>query len=349
MSTKPKSPERGGKDKTGGYLQPALAQVNIGRNFDRGDRTHYTPWLVIRYANGDVGDRSLPGGTVFWESPDVWVESSLGTNQPVAGQPNTVFCNITNFGLEDATGVVVSFWWANPSLAITEANAHQINTQSPAVTVPAQSSVVVQCPDPWIPVMENGGHECLLAEAYIPVFDDITAPLDPVDDRHVGQKNEQVVTVAAGQAMKWDFEAVNIIGLAQALTFEIQPLRLRRLPALLTQRSLPRMGALTPPTAALPVTMKLHEEGAFVGPSVQFARRLLSTTLRELDGDARYCRAPVQVTHTAQFQPWELRRLEVGARIPAGARPGETYAFRVVQRMGDIVCGGCTVYAVVTH
>jgi len=349
MGTKLKTPERGGKDGAGGFLQPALPRLNMGRNDERGDGKHYTPWLVIRAAEGDVGDRALPSGAVFWESPDVWVESSLGVNQPVAGQPNTVFCRITNLGMEDATGVVTSFWWANPSLAITEANAHQINTQTPAVTVPAQSSVVVQCPDPWVPVMENGGHECLLAEAYIPVFDDITAPLDPVDDRHVGQKNEQVVTVAAGQTMQWHFDAVNIIGLAQALTFEVQPLRLRRLPGLLAQRPLSRIRTLAPPTAALPMTMRLHEEGSFVGPSAQFARRLLSHTLRELEGDVRYCRAPAQLTHTAPFQPWESRQVEINARIPLGARPGETFAFRVVQRIGDIVCGGCTVYAIVTH
>src|SRR3974390_1876487 len=95
----------------------------------KGDK-HYTPWLVVRYAAGDVGSRPLPGGTVFWESPDVWVVSSLGGNQPVPGEPNTVFARVLNLGLEDATGVTVRFWWANPSIAISEATAHLIGLGS---------------------------------------------------------------------------------------------------------------------------------------------------------------------------------------------------------------------------
>src|SRR5579862_9298351 len=43
----------------------------------------YSPWLVVRYAPGDIGDRPLAPGAVFWESPDVWVVSSRGLNQPV--------------------------------------------------------------------------------------------------------------------------------------------------------------------------------------------------------------------------------------------------------------------------
>src|ERR1700757_1606486 len=123
MSKKTNTRNDTGKGKSA-YLQPELPKIVPGRDGGRGGGaggdgdgggTHYTPWLVIRCANGDVGARPLPGGTTFWESPDVWVESSLGINQPVPGQPNNVFCKITNLGLQDATGVVVQFWWANPS------------------------------------------------------------------------------------------------------------------------------------------------------------------------------------------------------------------------------------------
>lgn len=65
-------------------------------------------------------------------------------------------------------------------------------------TVPSLSSVVVQCPDPLFPIVENNGHECVFAEAYIPAFDDLNAPLDPADDRHVGQRNEQLVLAPKG-------------------------------------------------------------------------------------------------------------------------------------------------------
>ena len=85
MSKRPKPRGASSRGKREGvYLQPNLPKIGAGRDDGRG--THYTPWLVIRYANGDDGTRSLPGGTVFWESPDVWAESTLGTNQPVPGQ-----------------------------------------------------------------------------------------------------------------------------------------------------------------------------------------------------------------------------------------------------------------------
>ena len=110
--------------------------------FPRETGTHYTPWLLVRDAVGDMGGRPLPGGTVFWESPDVWVQSSLGINQPVVGEANHVFARVTNFGLQYATGVIVKFWWANPSLAITETTANLIGIGW--ANIPSGWSVTVQ-------------------------------------------------------------------------------------------------------------------------------------------------------------------------------------------------------------
>ena len=155
---------------------------------------------------------------MFWESPDVWVTSTLGVNQPVPGQANTVFARVSNLGLQDAVGVFVEFYWVDPSLAINLANANLIGIGS--VDVTAGSAAVATCPTPWVPVIENGGHECLIAEAFLPASDPLTAPLDPVDDRHVGQKNEQLVLAQPGQHMKVRLKAANIAGFAQALTIE---------------------------------------------------------------------------------------------------------------------------------
>lgn len=152
------------------------------------------------------------------------MQSSLGINQPIVGQPNKVFARVTNLGWQYATGVIVKFWWANPSLAITESSANLIGTGW--ADIPSGWSIIVEYPTPWIPVVENGGHECLIAEAYIPVFDPLTVPMDPVEDRHVGQKNEQLVTLGKGQSFKINIHAANVFDLAQSLTFEIQPLRL---------------------------------------------------------------------------------------------------------------------------
>jgi hypothetical protein len=312
-------------------------------------RIHYTTWLMVGYAADDDGTRSLPGGVVFWESPDVWVVSSAGINQPIPGEANTVFARVTNLGLQDARGVVVRFWWANPALAITESTAHQINpTHLPAVTVPSQSSVVVQCPDPWVPVAENNGHECLLVEAYIPEFDGLTAPLDPVDDRHVGMKNEQLVLAAKGHDFRIPLQAFNITGFSQALTFEVRRLRVDSVPQLLAARADSLRHRLALSAAALPLAVRIQDgPGLIAGPSALFARRLLSATLQEISGTARDCFEPAQISHTAVFAAWELRNLEIIGQVPPDAQVGDTFILQVSQRVGRMVTGGYTIHLVV--
>jgi hypothetical protein len=306
----------------------------------------YSPWLLIRDAAGDVGARPLPTGTVFWESPDVWVESSLGINQPVVGEPNQVFARVTNLGRQYATGVEVTFWWANPSLAITEMSAVEIGFGH--ADIPSGWSVVVQCNEPWVPVEENGGHECLIAEAFIRKFDPLTAPFDPVEDRHVGQKNEQLVTLGAGQQFRINVSAANVFDLAQTLTFEVQPLRMTTLHPLVATRALPHRAGLLAPTSALPLSLQFSgAPPVFVGPSALFASRLLSMARQQASGSLVCSSAPVQITHTVNFQPWETRIVEVFGQVPPNAEVGQTYAFRIVQRLGPMITGGYTVNVVV--
>lgn len=314
---------------------------------DDGGKTHYTPWLVVRFASGDEGARPLAGGTVFWESPDVWVEGSLGINQPVPGEPSNVFARVSNFGQEDATGVLVKFWWADPSLAITEASAHLIGIGSVAV-VPSLGTVTVPCPTPWTPVVENGGHECLLAEAEIPGLDPLSAPMDPVDDRHVGQKNEQLVLVPKGKPFSIQVRAANVIGLAQTLNFEVHAPPIRQIPPLLAARRIAVRAPLVPATTALTLSMKVADQPSFsTQPSPVFTRRLLSMTVRQAAGTAERRTAPPLIAQSLSLQPWETRMVDISGQVPSGAQPGQTFVFRVTQRVGQMVTGGYTVYVVV--
>jgi hypothetical protein len=347
MNTKTKNPNpQGGKSGDGKGHHGFLPQVPL-LTFPQETRLHFTPWLLIRSFLGDTGARPLAPGTVFWESPDVWVVSSAGINQPLPGQNNTVFARVSNLGRETATGVQVRFWWANPSLAITEASAHLIGIGF--TNIQGGSTVDVQCPNPWIPVIENGGHECLLAEALIPNFDPLTSPMDPVDDQHVGQKNEQLLFVSPGHKFVVNFEVVNITGFALPVALEVRPaLRQTALTTLLLGRTQLRALNVRPPTTALPVALKLSDATAeFTGVSATFARRLLSTTLREAEGTLTTCTSPPQLTHTANFQPWEVRTAEITGRVPPDAQPGQSFLFRVQQRVGNIVTGGYTVVVVV--
>jgi hypothetical protein len=282
--------------------------------------TRYTPFLVVRSFDTDAGVRPAPGVTDFWESPDLWLQSSLGLNQAVAGEPNTVFARVNNYGLQYATGVFVKFWWVNPSLGVTEATAHLIGMET--LNIPSGWSKVVQCSTPWVPVVENGGHECLIVEAYIPVFDPLTAPMYPWVDRHVGQRNVNLVTLSAGQYLSMSLQAVNIADFAQALTIEVQPVLQKEIPPALADRARTLRTEIKPPSAALPVSLRLSDERSAV------------------TGGA--------ITHAAQFKPNEIRTIEIGAQVPANAKPGETFVFRVVQRAGDQINGGYSVYIVVT-
>jgi hypothetical protein len=144
-------------------------------------------------------------GSPYWYlSPDIWVvpgsDPTGSPGSPIAGQPAYVWANVENNGTDDASGVVVQFWWANPSLQVTRSNATLIGTAN--TDVPAGGSQQVLCLVPWIPVMVNGGHECLIAVAVDPA-DPLPNPLpdafDPLTYPQVAQKNLSVL--AAGSMM----------------------------------------------------------------------------------------------------------------------------------------------------
>ena len=331
------SADRGGKGDKGG--PSPFGPVRISGN----PKQTYSPWLVVRYAPGDIGDRPLASGAVFWESPDVWVVSPLGINQPVPGEANQVYARVTNYGLQQANGVVVKFWWNNPSLAITEADGNLIGIAF--VNIPSLRSAVVACPDPWVPVEENGGHECLLAEAYVPGLDPLTAPMDPVADRHVGQKNEQLVTVSAGQMFTVGLTMANPSPLLQAAAVEVHPVVTDILPGLLAGRFTDRK--LRPPTSA-GLSVALAESPGkrlFLPPSRLFARRLLEAELPGAAGGG-LCQPP-QAAHTVDLAAWESVGVELRGFVPPTAQEGDTFMLRVIERLGDAVIGGYTVAVVV--
>src|SRR5690349_9474566 len=74
--------------------RPQLVPTIPPIDFPRETPLRYTPWLVVRYADGDDGSRPLSAGSAYWESPDVWVESSVGIDQPVPGEENRVLARV---------------------------------------------------------------------------------------------------------------------------------------------------------------------------------------------------------------------------------------------------------------
>lgn len=186
---------------------------NRTKQTDEG-RRHWSPWLLIRYTGIDLGARPIPSGDVFWESPDVWVESSDPMGNPVAGEENFVHARVFNLGAADAAPVKVDFYWANPALGLGPGNMNLIGTEW--VEVFSLTATDVRCRKPWIPLMLNDGHECLVVNCSNHVLDPILHPFAPTLDRHVGQRNVHVVTAPAGKTLRFSLQVNNLFPLVAA-------------------------------------------------------------------------------------------------------------------------------------
>jgi hypothetical protein len=163
------------------------------------------PYLFMRANPGDLGARPVVGP--FWESPDIFIlgavapglapplPPSLG-DTAVAGEPNTIYAHVWNFGKAAANEVLVEFYWCNPALGINTSSVTLIaqTEMSLGSKGSGRSHAVVKCPEPWVPTFVNGGHECLLVRVWDNPSD---LPGDPVFDasvnRHVAQRNIHVV------------------------------------------------------------------------------------------------------------------------------------------------------------
>jgi len=141
-------------------------------------------------------------GSPWWMSPDIWVvpgsDPTGPPGQPVVGQRAFVWTRVQNVGSTRVTDASVRCWWADPSTMITRASAHRIGTS--AVALEPEETKEVLCLSPWTPTSANGGHQCLIAEAFSPA-DPLpphlaSTPFDPPGDRHVAQRNVTVQLVA---------------------------------------------------------------------------------------------------------------------------------------------------------
>jgi hypothetical protein len=309
-----------------------------------GGKQPYTPWLFLRDQVGDIGDRPLPPGTHFYESPDVWCQGSKGINQPVVGEPTQVFAQVNNWkpsGLtQDSNNTTVQFFWANPTLAITLATVNPVggtlaNSQLTGQTVPAQNSVVFQCPTPWIPIEVNYGHECLFVQAFDPLFDPLVVPLQPMVDRHVGQKNEQLITLPPGMMFHFPVEARNFTREDREIAVEA---RRGSIPRNFAKRfGRPGMWPAELLDPVFPLSVDIDIDANAIGAQAPEAAALPP-------GPTLDCLGPAQVSRTQVFKAGEVRRVVISGRLPPAAAPGEIYVVRITQSIGPIIMGGYTLY-----
>jgi hypothetical protein len=176
--------------------------------------------LLCRSFVGDNGVRPL-SNIVFWESPDIIIEGPSGDpDVATPGQVNQVKVHVWNLGLADCWAAHVDLYWCDPSVGVSPAVANPIGAK--VIPLGAGQHAVVSFD--WTPVVVNQGHECLVAQVYDPISDPVVAPFNPVQDRHIGQRNISVVEVAAGQTMTFDFFSQNLALTHAETILEVQKL-----------------------------------------------------------------------------------------------------------------------------
>jgi hypothetical protein len=126
----------------------------------------------------------------WWLSPAIWVtaqgDPSTGPKvaNPIAGKPYTVWVEVQNLYLEPYSGGWnlfvcwgIPFTGTLPSVNIGQILNGSMTSAGPqgapiaAGTIPAATAsspgiAVLKAATTWIPSLENGGHECLLAAVY---------------------------------------------------------------------------------------------------------------------------------------------------------------------------------------
>ncbi|MEI6577161.1 MAG: CARDB domain-containing protein [Bacteroidota bacterium] len=169
---------------------------------DRGDKPPFdaTTFLYIRAFDGDSGARPIPGGIVFWLSPDVELFSSAGvrivTTDINTSENYTVQVTVNNDGDQNCNACMVELYLDDPSIGFSVIASTLLGSQTIAVN--AHSSATADFPFSATGTM--AGHKCLFARAYSFLSNEL--PLDfvafnTVDDRHLGQQNLNIVKQAS--------------------------------------------------------------------------------------------------------------------------------------------------------
>ncbi len=332
------------------------------------------PFLLVRSFTGDNGTRPMAPNTVFWESPDIWTAVGDPSTTPAippdhggvlpVGKPNTVYAHVWNLGRAPLTGVVVMFYWVNPALAIDGSHANLIGMTRIDLG-PRNSPLchqLVKCPKPWVPTMENGGHECLIVKVW--GFGDAVAATQwsPWLDRHVGQRNVAVVQsmvqmkqivgrfALTAVTARTRFELAQVGAEAKDAVQIIAP-KLKLDPKIATH-SLADLAANnvltvkpTPPAVprilphTLTVAAPAMHAAAPAPPAAVPAAPAAARTITPEKLTVASANVAMLVDHTALFSDELLRKITVAAPPPAG----QAQVVRLSQYEGQQLVGGYTI------
>jgi hypothetical protein len=322
-------------------------------------KDEFLPYLLIRAASGDRGARPFSG--VFWESPDIFVAARqdastaplfppTGAGVAAAAAPNTLYAHVWNLGKAPAYRVRVEFYWFNPSLGLSRADANLIGaawidlanrfTVYPDwqertgpdgnTYVTRGCHAIVRCPQTWVATFENGGHECLVVRAFEPMMDSVpVGQFLTTADRHVAQRNIAVVESSspASVDLPIDLGHPDVPSNAE-LDVRLDPPTSMEWLKVYTGRADP--GLVVP---AAPVV------GGFLPPGVPGSRRM---SLQDVPPDAR--RSLLRPKEAFERGCCPLR-VHFHASI-GDLRHGEAQVLRLRQRIDGDVIGGYSVVLV---
>ncbi len=325
------------------------------------DRTRITPWLLIRYAPTDLGSRPIPTNQAFWESPDIWVETEDPLGNPVAGKPNYVHARLFNLGAFVSAPVKVDFYWGDPSIGLDAAHMHLIGSEY--VEVPSLWSRDVRCNAPWVPVVENQGHECLMVNCSNWLADPIIDPFEPILDRHVGQRNVHVVQASAGMMLSEIIQLGNLL-LADARVELWANIAYGAIERELAQALTPRATVAKVlafsdkrEDGVLPVLRPYDApfvEVSLTGRSRFYYHPKTPAAGAEAGGltGARHGRAAAgfagALLMSTTLRVGEQRALELKLAVPQAAEDGEFIVVRLFQAVGNQIMGGYTLVALLS-
>lgn len=356
-----------GRPAAGARLSPttpggANGSFNYGLIMDRlGEGRSWTPWLLIRYTQADAGQRPIPASDVYYASPDIWVQSSDPSGNAVPGETNFVYAAIFNLGKAPALPTRVDFYWGNPAIGLGPGQMNLIGTEW--TQVQAHTIQVVRCNTPWIPIYENGGHECLIVNCTSPILDPIVQPFQTTLDRHVGQRNITVLQGGAGQIIKFSLGINNFFPLAAHVAVTARTEQVVVAPAtlgsMMFREVVSRVATLDgQQTAAAPKATKqyhvartaVHLRTRVSRPirvvPTKGARGYLGHLFLEADRISavrRRRRSHDKTLHDITMEAFEQRRLDLQLSIPANARPGAFIVVHLVQSALGLPMGGYTI------
>ena len=251
----------------------------------------------------------------------------------------------------------VDCYWGEPSLGLGPEHMNSIGSQTVQVEYHQSKEVRV----PWIPI--SAGHQCLIVNASCDINDPIELPFQPRLDRHVAQRNIDVIQAAAAKSVTFSVGVNNIAPLMATtrVTARLEHVALnRKAAATMSHRDMVNHVATYVRGEHADVVRDVADESRFGRSAPQIRSQLSerSSIVRSREGASFFSRMllasdqpsgpPVDTSrditlHEVVMQGFEHRQLDLELGVPGNAGPGEFVVYHLIQYVAGLQVGGYTI------